>query len=182
MSIFFIGYICIGTHPRKYKIIGATFQRVIIEDDTLFKDNLIYLLDFNYKFCDKELTFMSPALQPGLYGCTDIVKRISVTDVKDNEVSFVPDQKGKYDIDMQEDNESSFYTSGIIAGKDFKDIVKAVNQDGDYDEWFYIHETLYYLIDDKKTLPKSMKIYLDDKVIECTVNNNPIRIRNIVKE
>ena len=182
MGIFFVGYLCIGTHYRKYKITGTSFQRTIIEDDTLFKDKLIYLLNFNYEYCDKELTFMSPALQPGLYGCTDIVKCISVTDVKDNEISFVPDQKGEYDVEIQKDNESSFCSSGIIAGKDFKDIVKAINQEGDYDESFYIHETLYYLIDDKKTLPKSMKIYLDDKVIDCTVNNdNPVRIKNMVK-
>ena len=88
MGIFFIGYLCIGTYCRKYKITGASFQRTIIEDDTLFKDKLVYLMEFNVEYCDKELTFMSPALQPGLYGCADIVKRISVTDVKDDEISF----------------------------------------------------------------------------------------------
>ena len=58
----------IGTYPRKYRIIGATFQRVIVEDDTLFKGKLVYLLRFNTEWCDKELTFMSPAVKPGLDG------------------------------------------------------------------------------------------------------------------
>ena len=47
MGIFFVGYLCIGTHYRKYKITGASFQRTIIEDDTLFKDKLVYLMEFN---------------------------------------------------------------------------------------------------------------------------------------
>ena len=62
MGIFFVGYLCIGTHYRKYKITGASFQKAVIEDDTLFKDKLVYLMEFNVEYCDKELTFMSPAL------------------------------------------------------------------------------------------------------------------------
>jgi hypothetical protein len=71
----------------------------------------------------------------------------------------------------------------VVAGKDFPDLVKDINQNRNDGERFRISDTRYYLIDDKQVLPKYMKIYLDDKVIDCTVNNdNPVRIRNIVKE
>ena len=152
MGIFFVGYLCIGTHSRKYKITGASFQRTIIEDDTLFKDKLVYLMEFNVEYCDKELTFMSPAL------------------------------KSTYDVDIRFTDTDIFVAYRIVAGKEFKDIVKYINQNSDDEERFRIFDTRYYLIDDKKVLPKCMKIYLDDKVIDCTVNNdNPVRIKNIVK-
>ena len=182
MGIFFVGYLCIGTHYRKYKITGASFQRTIIEDDTLFKDKLVYLMEFNVEYCDKELTFMSPALEPGVFGCADIVKRISVTDSRNNEIKFVHEGKSTYDVDIRFTDKDIFVAYRIVAGKEFKDIVKYINQNSDDEERFRISDTRYYLIDDKKVLPKCMKIYLDDKVIDCTVNNdNPVRIKNMVK-
>ena len=183
MGIFFVGYLCIGTHSRKYKITGASFQRTIIEDDTLFKDKLVYLMEFNVEYCDKELTFMSPALEPGVFGCANIVKRISVTDSHNNEIRFIHEGKKAHDIDMQFLDKDDIVMFPVVAGKDFPDLVKDINQNRNDGERFRISDTRYYLIDDKKVLPKCMKIYLDDKVIDCTVNNdNPVRIRNIVKE
>lgn len=171
MGIFFIGYLCIGTYCRKYKITGASFQRAIIEDDTLFKDKLVYLLEFEVEGCDKELTFLSPALEPCVFGCADSVKRISVTDSNNNEIKFIHEVKRTSDVDKE---------FCLDAGKEFKDLVKDINQNRDDGERFTIFGTRYFLIDDKKQLPKSMKIYLEDKVIDCTVNNdNPIRIRNM---
>lgn len=182
MSILFIGHLCIGTYCRKYKIIGASFQRAIIEDDTLFKDKLVYLLDFDYKFCDKKLTFLSPALEPGVFGCTDIVKLISVTDSNNNEIKFTHEGQKIYDINVQSDDKDRFITYPMISGKNFSDLVKDINQNIDDGKRFNISTTRYYLINEGKTLPKYMKIYLDDKVIDCSVNNNPIMIRNVVNK
>ena len=67
----------------------------------------------------------------------------------------------------------------LDAGKEFKDLVKDINQNRDDGERFTIFGTRYFLIDDKNVLPKCMKIYLEDKIIDCTVNNNPKIIRNI---
>lgn len=183
MGILIVGNSCVGTYCRKYKIVGVSFQRAVIEDETLFNGKLVYLLEFEVEGCDKELTFMRPALEPCVFGCANIVKRISVTDSHNNEIRFIHEGKKAHDIDMQFLDKDDIVMFPVVAGKDFPDLVKDINQNRNDGERFRISDTRYYLIDDKKVLPKCMKIYLDDKVIDCTVNNdNPVRIRNIVKE
>lgn len=181
MSIFIVGYLCIGTYSRKYEITGASFQRAIIEDDTLFNDKLIYLLDFEVDGCDEELTLNRCVLPPFLYGCADIVKRISVTDSNNKEIQFIYEGKKTYNVDIEFRNNDRLVAYPLDAGKEFKNLVKDINLNSDEKGRFYIHDTRYYLIDDKNVLPKHMKIYLDKKVIDCTVNNNPVIIRNMIE-
>ena len=173
-------YMAIGKRYLRYRITGASFQRVIVEDDTLFKGKHVYLLRFNTKLCDKELTFMSPALEPGLYGCADTVKCISVTDFRGSEIVFAQEQKRFFYIDMQvvDHDTLKFDYTHMISGKPFPELVKDINQDEDDGVTFYMrYSRYYYLIDEKDALPKRMKVYLGDRVLDGVVNNNPIIIR-----
>lgn len=169
----------VGSHSRRYKLTGASLQRVIIEDDTIFNDKTVYLLEFNVKFCDNEWTFMSPALEPGVFGCVDSVIRISVIDSCNNEIYFSHEPKRYYRMDMLKGQFLLPYEMSL--GKPFHDLVNDINKNRDNGKKFYILEPRCYLVNDKNSLPKCMKIYLENKVIDCSVNNSPQSIRNIVE-